>query len=51
VALSTFHESVVLSPSAIVRGEAVKLICGFGGVTVTVTCFAVLPPMPLAVSV
>src|ERR1044071_6572673 len=51
VALLTVQESVELSPSAIVRGDAAKVICGFGGVTVTVACLVTLPPMPLAVRV
>jgi hypothetical protein len=51
MAWSTDHARVALSPSPIVRGDAEKVICGFGGVTVTVTCFVMVPPMPLAVSV
>ena len=51
VAFVTCHESVVSSPSAIVRREAVNEIAGFGGVTVSVACRTVVPPVPVAVSV
>ena len=45
------HDQGTIASKLLDWGDAVNVICGRGGVTVSVTSFVVLPPMPVAVSV